>query len=72
MGSITTLYLHQFMFLGKVGRAKQALFCKRTTKKRNISKDTQAKSITLSTEMDYFHSLLLVDGVNFIHQPEQK
>lgn len=38
MGSITTLYLHQI--LGKVGKAKQALFFKRKKKKVRSPKTT--------------------------------
>lgn len=42
------------MLLGKVGKAKQALFFKRKKEKGKISKDNQAKSITLSTEWIVF------------------
>lgn len=71
MGSITTLYLHQteHICLGEVGKAKQALIFKR--KKKYLQRQP-GKIHYFINRMDYFHSLLLVDGVNFIHQPEQK
>jgi len=55
--------------LGEVGKAKQALIFKR--KKKYLQRQP-GKIHYFINRMDYFHSLLLVDGVNFIHQPEQK